>query len=134
MSRVTNHIHLSTVHTNIKSYHVINNFPQSILVRSFYIKNSAVLLPHQGHGTFKMYHSQPLNVPWPAMVYICTINNAFDFVVHNIYVYTVMVIAVLCSGTLEGEREQKSIKALLNNPELKFSGLYQRLVLYSNIL
>ncbi|XP_065885169.1 phosphatidylinositol 3-kinase catalytic subunit type 3-like [Dysidea avara] len=28
-------------------------------------------------------------------------------------------------GTLEGEREQKSIKALLSNPELKFSGLYQ---------
>lgn len=31
----------------------------------------------------------------------------------------------LCRGSLEGKREQKSYKALLEDPMLKFSGLYQ---------
>ena len=30
------------------------------------------------------------------------------------------------SGNLEGEREKRDIKTLIDNPQLKFSGLYQR--------
>ena len=30
------------------------------------------------------------------------------------------------SGNLEGEREKRDVKALIDNPRLKFTGLYQR--------